>query len=398
MNSFRFLRSRQSALGFLLLLPFPLLGAELTPRTPQHREMRVLAPSVATDERHYLAFPDLLDVGDEVLVSYKRGQAHADDTGAFIDTLRIDKGTGRVTPGPVAARLDGQIMQMGEWVRFPNGDIGNYVDVQQKPDPARTGLRGARSTDGGRTFGPLERVGVVDGVEYGYPLEFVVEGPTTWMLVMSFSNLTGAYSVHPPRPQAGPVAILRSEDSGRSWRFVRNLSREFGDVPINESSFVRYADGFLVVTRGYDNRARLHFTDNEFKLRRQVELTGTYPFIASYVGRPRLFMRDGSYYLMGRNWTQRTERTTGALGQDGVPNFPGAMKLCLFRIDPAALTVADAVILDNAEGGNVTDGYYPVPYFLERDGRSLLRVVDYKALDRRPPQIVEFEYLWAEVR
>jgi hypothetical protein len=218
------------------------------------------------------------------------------------------------------------------------------------------------------------------------------------MMVMSFSNLTGGYSVFPARPQAGPVSMVRSEDSGRSWRFVRNLSREFGDVPINESSFVRYADGFLVVTRGYDNRARLHFTDNDFKLRRQVDLTATYDCINSYIGRPRLFMRDGRYYLIGRNWTKPTANATGPLGKDGVPNFPAAMKLCLFRIDPATLAVEDCVMLDNAEAGNVTDAYYPVPYFTEREGRTWLRVVDYKGVDRQPPQIVEFEFSWDEVR
>ncbi|HRE84409.1 MAG TPA: hypothetical protein PLN52_25430, partial [Opitutaceae bacterium] len=106
---------------------------------------------------------------------------------------------------------------------------------------------------------------------------------------------------------AGQVSVLRSDDSGRNWSLVRNLSREFGDLPINESSFVRYADGFLVITRGYDNRARLHSTDNDFRVRQQLDLTETYGFIESYVGRPRLFMRDGAFYLIGRNWTQRTD-------------------------------------------------------------------------------------------
>lgn len=398
MNIPSVLRSRRLVLGLLLSLPFSLATAAVPLRTAQPRAHRVLAPAVATDERHYLAFPDVLDLGDEVLVSYKRGRAHASDPAATTDTLRIDKRTDRVTPGPVAARLEGKIMQMGEWVRFPNGDIATYTDAQETGGPKRIGQRAARSTDGGRTFGPLERIGVVDGVEYGYPMEFVVEGTTTWMLTMSFSNLTGGYSVYPQRVLAGQVAILRSEDSGRSWRFVRNLTREFGDAPINESSFARYADGFIVLTRGYDNRARLQFTDNEFELRHAVDLTETYPFITSYIGRPRVFVRDGRYYLIGRNWTHRSEAVTGALGSDGVPNFPGAMKMCLFRIDPATLAVVDAVVLDNAEGANVTDAYYPVPYFLERDGRTFFRVVDYKALDRKPPQIVEFEYLWEDVR
>lgn len=305
------MNSTHFAILYALAAPQLVAGVDLA--TAQHHQTRVIVASVANEPRHYLAFPDLVDLGDEVLVSFKRGQAHGGDPGAEIDTVRIDKLTDAVTPGPVTARLDGMIMQMGEWVRFPNGDIGSYIDAQEKQtETTRIGMRYTRSSDGGKTYGPLARVGLIDGVEYGYPFEFVVEGTTTWMLAMSFSNLAGGYSVHAPRPKAGQVAILRSEDSGRNWKFVRNLSREFGDLPINESSFVRYADGFLVATRGYDNRARLHFTTNDFKLRRQVDLTGTHDYITGYVGRPRLFMRDGRYYLMGRNWTEHVTLVSSA--------------------------------------------------------------------------------------
>lgn len=374
------------------------VAAEVTQLTPGHRAERVLVPTDSFQERHYLAFPALLDTGDEVLVSFKRGSAHGGDGGAVIDSLRLDKASDRIVSFQVVAQLPGKIMQMGEWVRYPNGDIGSYIDAQQPTKPARIGMRGTRSTDGGRTFGPLETIGVIDGVEYGYPFQFVTEGPTTWALVMSFANLTGGYSVYPPRAEAGQVSIIRSEDSGRTWHFVRDLSREFGGIPINESSFVRFGDGFMVITRGYDNRARLHATDNDFKVRQQVDLTHTYSFIASYVGRPRVFVRDGRLYLIGRNWTEEPKSVTGPLGKDGVPTFPPAMKLCLFRLDPATLSVNSYSILDNAENGNVTDAYYPVPYFREKDGQTYLRVIDYKGMDEKTPQILEFEYLWNEVR
>lgn len=384
---------------FLLVMGWQFaVAAQPKERAPSYRNERVLVASDAKDARHYLAFPDVLDLGDQVLVAFKRGQRHADDVGAVIDSIRIDKNEDRVVASQVVAQVDNRIMQMGDWVRYPNGDIGLYVDVQTIDGGRnRTGMVGTRSTDGGRTFPKVERVGLIDGVEYGYPFEFIVEGTTTWMLAMTFSNLPGGYSVYGPRPQAGQVCVLRSDDSGRSWSLVRNLSREFGDLPINESSFVRYADGFLVITRGYDNRARLHSTDNEFRVKQQIDLTETYGFIESYVGRPRLFMRDGSYYLIGRNWTQRTD-APAAKPDDGVPFFPAAMKMCLFRMDPQTLAVVSYSILDNAQGANVTDAYYPVPYFLQKEGKTYLRVVDYKGLDRRAPQIVEFEYLWDEVR
>ena len=72
--------------------------------------------------------------------------------------------------------------------------------------------------------------------------------------------------------------------------------------------------------------------------------------------------------------------------------------MCLFRVDPESLVVESYAVLDNAEAANVTDGYYPAPYWVDRDGETYLRVVDYKGTDRRPPEIVEFEFKWAEVR
>src|SRR5262249_37572261 len=159
----------------------------------------VLVAGDPASPQHYLAFPALLDLGSEVLVSYKHGSSHGSDANAVLDKVRIDKATGRASSPQMIASLEGKIMQMGEWVGFPNGDIANYIDVQQPVKPARVGMHGTRSTDGGATFGPLERVGVIDGVEYGYPFGFVVEGSTTWMLAMSFSNLKGGYSVYPPR-------------------------------------------------------------------------------------------------------------------------------------------------------------------------------------------------------
>jgi hypothetical protein len=218
-----------------------------------------------------------------------------------------------------------------------------------------------------------------------------------WMIVMSFSHLAGGYSVIEKYPHAGPVCIIRSDDSGGTWSLVRNLTREFGDIPINESFFVRQAEGFLVVTRGYDQQVRLHRTDGVFKVQQQISLTDEYDFIERYVGRPRLFIRDGHAYLIGRNWTGRSATTDDARG-DRQPRFPKAMKMGLFRVNPETLAVESYAILNNAESANVTDAYYPAPYWVERDGETYLRVVDYKGIDRRPPQIVEFEFRWSEVR
>lgn len=374
-----------------------LAAIDLPPLKITQRSERALVPNHPDDPEPYLAFPALIDLGSEVLVSFKHGKSHGGSPGATLDLVKIDRATGRVTAPRAIARFGDKIMQMGEWVKFPNGDLANYIDAQQVEKPARIGMLDVRSTDGGTTFGPVERVGVIDGVEYGYPFCFTVEGNTTWMMAMSFSNLTGGYSIYAPRSEAGQVSMLRSEDSGKSWKFVRDLTREFGGVPINESSFVRCGSGFLVVTRGYDNIVRLHRTDGEFRVQQQTALTDTYEFIRGYVGRPRLFVRDGRYYLIGRNWTEKANPRQ-ATSKDGGPAMPAAMKLCLFRLDLASVGVTAYAVLDNEAGGNVTDGYYPMPYFVERGGKSYLRVVDYKGVNRQPPQIVEFEFLWDEVR
>jgi len=398
----RQLRFFPQAAGMFSLILFGgvLSGPELEAvesREPVYRRERVLTAVPEDGENPYLAFPAVLDLGDEVLVSFKRGGFHGGGAEAGLDLLRIDKRTDEVTWVPDLAKAAGKTMQMGEWVRYPDGTIANWIDVQRPPGTERDGMQGVISTDGGQTFGSLVRFGEVDGIEFGYPFGSVVEGGTTWMIVMTFSHLAGGYSVIEKYPHAGPVAIIRSDDSGESWTLVRNLTEEFGAIPINESYFVRAGDGFLVVTRGYDQAVRLHRTDAVFKVQQQVSLTKNYDFIERYVGRPRLWKKDGRFYLIGRNWTGGTALADDAR-KAGEPRFPQAMRMCLFRVNPRSLEVESYAVLDNTEAANVTDGYYPAPYWVERDGETYLRVVDYKGVNRRPPEIVEFEFKWAEVR
>ena len=373
-------RSAALLCAFLPLAASVAAGA----RAPAPLSREIVLASAAAGAWPYLAFPSLLDLGDEVLVSYKRARSHAQDAGAGLDLVRLDPFRGRVTAPPdTIARAEGRIMQMGEWVRFGDGGIANYIDAQAPGrSTTRTGLLVVRSADGGRTFGPPERVGVIDGVEYGYAFDHITEGATTWMLVMTFANLPGGRSVHPQRPHAGPVDVIRSDDHGRTWRLVRGLTREFGDVPINESAFIRHGDGFLVVTRGYDNRARLHFTDAAFRVLRQADLTAAHAFITSHVGRPRLFARDGRVYLLGRN--------VSAAGRP--------MQLALFRIDVATLTAASHLVLDNADEARVTDGYYAAPWFRGEGADARLHVVTYRGDAGRPPDLLHLVFRWGDLQ
>ena len=370
------------AITLLLLSAATVVGA-VEERVPVHKAEQIVVAAADSGAWPYLAFPALLDRGDEILVSYKRARSHAQDPGAALDLVRLDPQTGRASGRRALAQLDGHIMQMGEWVRFPNGDIANYIDAQVPGSPTtRAGLRVVRSTDGGKTFGALERVGRIDGVEYGYAFDALTEGKTTWLLVMTFANLPGGKPAPPARAPAGSVDVIRTDDNGRTWRFVRNLSHEFGDVPINESAFLRSGGGFLVTTRGYDSRERLHLTDGDFRLQRQTDLTATHAFIASHVGRPRLFARDGQVYLLGRNVREK-----------GRP-----MQLALFRLDVGALAVASWSVLDNAEHARVTDGYYAMPWFRGSGADTTLHLVTYKGRDSQPPDIVHFEFPWDEVK
>ena len=370
-----------------LLLLLGLLGtvgaAVPAPRVPASRAEDIVLAADALADWRYLAFPALVDLGDEILASFKRARSHAQDPGAGLEVVRLDPASGRLRAHGPLARIEGQILQMGEWVRFPNGSVANFIDAQE-PGRAttRTGLRVIRSADGGRTFGPLERVGPVDDVEYGYAFDAIIEGGTTWLLAMTFANLPGGRSVTPTRPLAGSVDVLRSDDSGRSWRRVRALSAEFGGIAINESAFLREGDGFLVTTRGYDNRQRLHRTDGEFRLLRQADLSSPPTTVTSYVGRPRLFRRDGRVYLLGRNVS--------------APGRP--MELALLRLDVAALGVEAHVILDNAEAAPVTDGYYAMPWFRGAGDDAVLHVLTYRGRDRRPPDLIHLSFRWGEIR
>jgi hypothetical protein len=277
--------------------------------------------------------------------------------------------------------------QMGELARHPDGSIALYVDVQSVGWDGRHYRSGAeviRWNEERQAFDSSAPLGMVNGVWYGYPFDFLAEGRTTWQLIMAFGY-------HQPGGRWS-VDAIRSEDSGRSWSFVRNLTEEFGGIRGNESAFVRHADGFILTTRGYDRIERLHRTDGEFRVRQQVDLTGKYSFINSYIGRPRLFIRDGHGYMIGRNWT----RPIGASAQRGAT--PSEMQLCLLRFDIETLALTSCVVLDNADNKKVSDGYYAVTTFSGSGDDMRLHVITYKALTGHPPDIVRFDYRWADIK
>jgi hypothetical protein len=365
----------------LLLAPLTAMAAaeEVPKFVAQQQAVQILAASAETPDRPYLAFPAVLDLGAEVLVSFKHGRLHAGDAGATLNWLRFDKASNRKLPQGTLAAVKGEIMQMGEWVRFPNGDIANYVDAH-KPKVLRTGLAVVRSADRGLTFGPVQRVGLVEGVEYGYAFDAISRNGSTWMLVMTFANLPGGKLVYKYSSQPGSVDVIRSDDSGRTWHFVRSLTQELSGAPINESAFVPHGDGFIIASRGYDGRQWLLRADADFKLVAKTNLPAAHPFLQS-MDRPRLFQRDGSFYLLGRN--RVAQRAT---------------ELALFKFSPDTLAITHHLVLDTANDQSPGDSFYAQPFWQERDGRTRFHIITYKRGAGPGLDIVRLEFKWEEVR
>lgn len=341
---------------------------------------KVLRASVDLDQWSYLAFPSVLQIDPStVLISYKRGESHGGDPGAKLEMMRYDALAEKIIETRIIGDIEDLIFQMGEWVKFPNGDIGNYVDVQKiVPTPEyrknhRTGIYFCRSEDGGTNFSPMQKMDAVDGIEYGYVFEDVIVGSQVYMLVMTFPELVG--KIGEEGWKYGKVHVIMSGDNGASWKFVRDLSKEFGDIDINESSFVQIGDRYLVTTRGYDGQQRLHLVTKEFKIIKQVSLTEEYSCVKAQIGRPRLFMKDGAVYLLGRNYTE-------------------PRSLALYKVVPETLELQTHVVLDQRPG----DAYYAEVFFIEKSGKTYFNTITYtnQAISGKP-DILRLEFLWEEI-
>jgi hypothetical protein len=216
------------------------------------------------------------------------------------------------------------------------------------------------------------------------------------MPAMRFANLAGGRAIDRRWAHAGSVDVLASDDQGATWRLIRDLSAEFGGIPINESALIPWGDGWLVACRGYDDRQWLVRTDANFRELHRRNLTADFDCIQRYVGRPRLYERDGRAYLIGRNWTQPA--TAG--------RWP-PMQLCWFRFSPETLAIERCVVLDNAARHNVVDGYYATAHWEERDQVEFLNILTHKRADYTPdhrsrgfhdPDLMRLEFVWDEVK
>ncbi|MFP6900622.1 MAG: hypothetical protein VCA36_06740, partial [Opitutales bacterium] len=112
-----------------LITPY-LFAAEPTamiPLTPQFRIEETIVSYRGKLANDYVAFPALLRTGDqEILLSYKRGYAHARDPGGVLEIVRFDLESGQRIQDPIRIGMADRVMQMGEWIRFPNGTLGTF--------------------------------------------------------------------------------------------------------------------------------------------------------------------------------------------------------------------------------------------------------------------------------
>jgi hypothetical protein len=185
------------------------------PLPPNYRVEETVVSYRGTADQDYLAFPNIIPIGnDQFLISYKRGKSHARDLGATLEIIRFDLAKGKIVQDPIRLGIPEKIMQMGEWIRFSDGKLATFIDAQEvdKQDKhARIGLQQAVSNDTGKTFNSLRRVGLIDGVEYGYLFDSVTMDERVYALVMTFEYLDGGRR---------SVDVVFTDDNGASWHFA----------------------------------------------------------------------------------------------------------------------------------------------------------------------------------
>ena len=339
--------------------------------------------------KNYLAFPALLRLSEEkVLITFKRGTAHGSDREADCDALIFNTITNQVTDHFRLGSIPAKKFQLTVPVKTADGTIRLYTDMQnqgQDNKNYREGMHYSALKADGRSTEEWKRLPEIGGIEYGYPFDFIVEGKTVYMLAMSFGYRPGS---------TWSVAVLRSDDGTATWKFVKDITAALGGGPINESSFVRTGSDFLIVCRGYPGQStRIARFDKSFNLLKVADLTGSDKTLSNYIGWPRIFLRDGQAYVLGRIW----------------PNLPGQAqppvgmkdsRLGLVRIDPQSLVVKNVSLLDNAEGLlPVKDAYYAAPYWQESGGRTWFNAVTYRcAGTAEAPDIIRLAFLWDEVK
>ena len=315
-----------------------------------------------SEEQPYCAFPTLLDTPDGVLLAWKQGISHMGDEGVT-PYLWMDK-DGTIRSGGMLAAVDGFNTQNAELLTLPDGTIRCYLDIQDyRNSKVRTGTIVYEYRNG--TF---ERIpGILtdtDGKQYGYVFDGLEWKGQYYMLAMTFPELEYPNS-------RKTVEILSSADNGSTWT-DRVCLDSLLDAPLNESTLAVWNDKLYVLCRSYRKETYLVVLDSSMTMVNSA-VYGEPENILN-IGRPKLFVKDGSLY--GILWNHRTADSP--------------MELLLVKIHPETLALEQTIVLDDTQP---KDGYYAEHYF---DGDTFC-VVTYKMTDTEKPDLVLLTFDWNEL-
>ncbi len=321
----------------------------------------------------YSAFPSIIEMdNDEIFIVYKQGYSHMNDDGDM-EAIIYNSATETVVSRFVIDDEVSENAQNPEVLRMPNGDLVIYNDIQRTTSSGRQRIKikEYRSTDNGRTWNVV-RDSLKDntGIEYGYTFDDAVIGDRIYMLAMTFPEFDNQLA-SPGRS----VHMIYSDDNGETWIHLKNLNEEFG-YAFNESTFEPYEDGFVVFTRGDAQSTRIYVTDINMNVEKSRILSGNVDCINAS-GRPKLFIKDGEYYVLMR----------------GYPSNTSGMKLVLHKFDMETLLPVNCIILDSTNG----DGFYAEPYFKTKNGMEYFNAITYCAVDSSKPDVIRLEYAWEEL-
>ena len=361
----------------------------IVPYVPAYMQEQLLADG---DANTYLAFPTMWKLNEEkVLIAYKATTAHK-DVEADLDIIVYNPTTKQVLSKTTIDGTVGEAAQDPEILQMPNGDLVIYLDVQRVTNNGqqRYGIKELRSTDGGITWRVLAEDGTYQraeqvkkhgyrtlkddkGIVYGYTFDDVTVDGTVYMLAMSFPEFA-------PDPGRS-VHVIKSCDNGATWIHVKNLTATFG-IAMNESTLETYDGGFLVhCRRDYDgDRRGVSFrTDKDFNVLRREDYID-YADVLRTVHRPKLFIENGRYYLMGRN----VLADTTILG--------------LYEIDPETLLPQSYVKLKELPGHGIGESFYAEYYLQKEKEHTYFNVITYDdSRHKGHPDIVRYEYVWEEL-
>lgn len=355
---------------------------------PKTKVSQLVVSHKEVGEKPYLSFPCLTRINDkEVLITFKRGTSHGGDPEADADLVRFNTVTNNVLEHKTLGRIEGRIFQLTVPVQIDKNDLRFYVDLQSKGQDSknyREGMHFTSTKENGKIVGPWKAQGLIEGIEYGYPFDFIVEGKVVYMLAMSFGYMPG---------KLWSVAVLKSEDGAKSWKKIKDITKVM-EGPINESCFTRVGDEFFVVSRGYAKQeTKIAHFDKNFNVLQVSDLTGMNSALRGYIGWPRIFFKDNNLYVMGRLQVASPEGK--------IDNKPEGkyMRLGLVRVNPRQLTVDRISLLDNEDGTlPIRDGYYAASYWQNTNDELWFNAITYRAMGSDAPDIMRFGFKWDDIK